>query len=253
MASHDTSLSSPLRAVRTHPVAVFLLVTFACSWSVWTIAYLLAGSDASTLWTIIGVWGPLIAGAVVTYASGGNVRRWAGQATEWRVTPRWYLVAICLPVLLGEASTVVYWLNGVPLSFQFDSPAAVTGFVLNVLLVLLIAGGLEEFGWRGFAIPRLQAEYSALTAGLTVGVAWALWHLPFVLFGWVTGQGPLPLYMIWIVGASLVLTWLYNSTGGSVLLCMLFHAVNNASGLFAPQGDVPGSVELLGSVADIGL
>ena len=253
MASHDTSLSSPLRAVRTHPVAVFLLVTFAYSWSVWTIAYLLAGSDASTLWTIIGVWGPLIAGAVVTYDSGGNVRRWAGQATEWRVAPRWYLVAICLPVLLGEASTVVYWLNGVPLSFQFDSPAAVTGFVLNVLLVLLIAGGLEEFGWRGFAIPRLQAEYSALTAGLTVGVAWALWHLPFVLFGWVTGQGPLPLYMIWIVGASLVLTWLYNSTGGSVLLCMLFHAVNNASGLFAPQGDVPGSVELLGSVADIGL
>ena len=141
-------------------------------------------------------------------------------------------------------------MNGVPLSFQFDSPAAVTGFVLNVLLVLLIAGRLEEFGWRGFAIPRLQAEYSALTAGLTVGVAWALWHLPFVLFGWVTGQGPLPLYMIWIVGASLVLTWLYNSTGGSVLLCMLFHAVNNASGLFAPQGDVPGSVELLGSVAD---
>ena len=149
-------------------------MTFAYSWSVWTIAYLLAGSDASTLWTIIGVWGPLIAGAVVTYDSGGNVRRWAGQATEWRVTPRWYLVAICLPVLLGEASTVVYWLNGVPLSFQFDSPAAVTGFVLNVLLVLLIAGGLEEFGWRGFAIPRLQAEYSASTAGLTVGVAWAL-------------------------------------------------------------------------------
>lgn len=249
-SSHHGRLS---QLVRARPVTVFFLLTFAYTWSVWGVAYFVAGPDASTVWTIPGIWGPLIAGAIVTYAGDWSVRAWARQATNWRVGRRWYLAAIGLPILLAEASTVVYWLSGVPLAFQFDSPAAVTGFITNVLVVLVIAGGLEEFGWRGFAVPRLQAKYGALAAGLVVGVAWALWHLPFVLFGWVTGQGPLLLYMVWIVGASLVLTWLYNSTEGSVLLCMLFHAVNNAPGLFAPQSNVSGNLELLGSIADTGL
>ena len=90
----------------------------------------------------------------------------------------------------------------------------------------------EELGWRGFALPRLQARIGALAAGLVIGVAWGLWHLPFFLFGEgasVVGGMPFVWYVLLIVAWSVLMTWVYNNTRGSVLLAILFHAAINTT------------------------
>ena len=94
---------------------------------------------------------------------------------------------------------------------------------------MLIGGGLEEIGWRGFALPRLQAEYSALTASLLLGVVWITWHAPlFVVPGAIqTELNPLP-FLIQGLALAVVFTWLYNSTRGSLLLVVLLHGTVNA-------------------------
>jgi membrane protease YdiL (CAAX protease family) len=87
----------------------------------------------------------------------------------------------------------------------------------------------EEIGWRGYALPRLQARRTALTASLVIGSLHGLWHLPL----WLSGQHEHPLsvypaFLIQAVALAVIYTWLYNSTKGSLLLVVLFHMATNA-------------------------
>jgi uncharacterized protein len=105
--------------------------------------------------------------------------------------------------------------------------------LLNVMIMLALSifpGSAlgEEIGWRGYALPRLQAGRSALSASLILGVIWSLWHLPL----YFTGQTfrPLSLFVPFVVATialSVILTWVYNSSGGSLLLVVLIHATYN--------------------------
>ena len=109
-----------------------------------------------------------------------------------------------------------------------------------MLIFLTIAAGIgEEFGWRGFLLPRLQIHHNALVSGLIVGVAWATWHIPmFFIKG--TSQyeqglqgGLLPAilgYSAFVIANSLLFTWLFNNTRGSVLLAAVFHGASNTWG-----------------------
>jgi membrane protease YdiL (CAAX protease family) len=91
------------------------------------------------------------------------------------------------------------------------------------LLIPGLAGGWEEPGFRGYALPRLQFRYSALLASLVLGVLWAFWHLQFV----VTGEDIWIDALLFPIEWSIVYTWLFNNAKGSVLIVMLFHAMNN--------------------------
>jgi membrane protease YdiL (CAAX protease family) len=98
-----------------------------------------------------------------------------------------------------------------------------------VLFLLLEATG-EEIGWRGYALPRLQANLSALTSALIVGVMWALWHLPlFFIAGLPQTLLPFVLFLVWIVSQSVIFTWVYNGTQGSLLFAIVLHAAINLS------------------------
>ncbi|MFC6723724.1 CPBP family intramembrane glutamic endopeptidase, partial [Halobium palmae] len=82
----------------------------------------------------------------------------------------------------------------------------------------------EEAGWRGYLLPRLQSRWGALTASLLPGVVWFLWHVPLLFLpGDTNGAMPLPLMAAFVVASSVMYTWLYNSTGGSVLAVTLLH------------------------------
>ncbi|HEY8599061.1 MAG TPA: CPBP family intramembrane glutamic endopeptidase, partial [Thermomicrobiales bacterium] len=91
----------------------------------------------------------------------------------------------------------------------------------------------EETAWRGFALPRLQARFNALSASLILGLIWALWHLPLFFLA-NTGQSkmPFPGFVLDVVAVTIVMTWVYNHTRGSVLLAALFHAAFNAGGAY---------------------
>jgi membrane protease YdiL (CAAX protease family) len=102
-------------------------------------------------------------------------------------------------------------------------------YSVMVLALTLVGGGQEELGWRGFALPALQERYDALIASVVIGIVWAVWHLPAFAFSIPGYTGSFALYTLLVVGISIVLTWLYNSSGGSVLLAMLLHGGINAA------------------------
>jgi membrane protease YdiL (CAAX protease family) len=149
----------------------------------------------------------------------------------WRVGIGWYVVALFgIAVLILLALMLYTLLGGMPLLW----PPLPFGPILSVLLLfvvsLLING--EELGWRGYALPRLQGKYSALTASLILGVIWSLFHLPLFLThgggvgGNLASEPPLGFPLRTVADAVLV-TWVFNNTQGSVLLVILFHAAVN--------------------------
>jgi membrane protease YdiL (CAAX protease family) len=121
--------------------------------------------------------------------------------------------------------------------------------VFPTFIFLTIAAGIgEEFGWRGFLLPRLQTRHNALVSGLIVGVAWATWHVPlFFIEGTsqyehrLTG-GLLPAifgYAVFVIVQSVQFTWLFNNTKGSVLLAAVFHGASNAWAGYLGMGNIP--------------
>jgi len=140
------------------------------------------------------------------------VRALLGQAARWRFGLPWYVVALVLTVALDLIALL-------------GSPAAALGTV-QAQLVLPFAPLGEEFGWRGYALPRLQRFMGALPASLVLGVIWACWHLPYFAYPSIHplpfGIG-FPLFVVVITCESVLATWIYNSTGGSLLATILFH------------------------------
>jgi membrane protease YdiL (CAAX protease family) len=213
--------------VKRHPLIAFFVLAFALSWWPW-ILYAFGPSP-----TPIASFGPFLAALVVLAITqgksgiGGLLRR----MVRWRVGIRWYAVALLLPVGIALAATALNVLLGA----QAPSAADLGGWtgLFSIFAVRLLipgtGGAWEEPGWRGFALPSLQAGRSALVASLILGAVWALWHLPLVVATGQMGGWDIVSILAW----TLVLTWVYNGTGGSVLIVMLFHAMfNTVSGSF---------------------
>jgi len=220
-----------LSLVKRHSIISFFVLTYALSWLAWPLW-------ASGLYPIAPVFSfaPFLAALVVLAVThgksgaGGLLRR----MVRWRVGLRWYAVALLLPAGLALAATVLNVLLGA------HAPSAAelggwTGLLPAFFLVLLIpglGGAWEEPGWRGFALPRLQAGRSALFASLILGVLIAGWHLPLMVAGEVHYSD-----IVSIMGAVVVLNWVFNNANGSVLIIMLMHAMNNtiSGSFFSPM------------------
>ena len=157
------------------------------------------------------------------------------RVVRWRVAPIWYGVALLGPLVITLVAMVleVTLLGGQPPSLGTlirELPSSLLTLVVTAVYMLIFVTLGEEVGWRGYALPALQARYSALLASVILGVLWALWHLP-VFFNPDTSYSTLPflLFLVFLVPVAILITWLFNSTGGSVLMAMFFHAVINAS------------------------
>src|SRR5918995_517877 len=213
--------------IRRHPLISFFVLAYALSWWPW-ILYAFGLSPAP-----IASFGPFLAALVVlalTYGKagiGGLLRR----MVRWRVGLWWYAVALFLPVGIALAATALNVLLGAQAPSAADL-GGWTGLFSTFALALLIpgvGGAWGEPGWRGVAPPPLQAGRAALVASVILGAVWALWHLPFVVATGQMGGWDIVIILAW----TLVLTWVYNGTGGSVLIVMLFHAMfNTVSGSF---------------------
>ena len=195
--------------VQRHPVIAYVALAYTVSWLTWLPALLGVGGLALI---ILGGFGPLVAAWVVTRYTDSSVRAWARQIVRWRVPFRYYLYALGLPPLLYGLIDIVLALRGYDIN-----PALllerVPAYLATLAFVAVLGGGLEEPGWRGFALPHLQRRYTPVLATLILGLAWGVWHVP--LYGPLGFVVPLVLAFFY--------TWLYNRTG-SVLLCILLHA-----------------------------
>jgi membrane protease YdiL (CAAX protease family) len=115
-------------------------------------------------------------------------------------------------------------------SAALPAPPPSAWFSIPILIVVLLLPALfEEIGWRGYAFPRMQTRSNALTASLLLGIIQAIWHLPIWFIPGMGFEGlPFPYYALLVTGLSVLAGWLYNSTGGSLLIVGLLHAAINA-------------------------
>jgi membrane protease YdiL (CAAX protease family) len=197
------------RWVQRHPVIAFVALAYTLSWLTWLPALLGFGGAAAV---VVGGLGPLVAALVVTRYTGDSVRAWARPIARWRVPVRYYLYALGLPPLLYGLVDIVLALLGYEVDPSLLAERA-PAYLATLVFVAVLGGGLEEPGWRGFALPRLEHRYTPVVATLILGLAWGVWHVP--LYGPLGFVVPLVLAFFY--------TWLYNRTG-SILLCILLHA-----------------------------
>ncbi|HEY6682899.1 MAG TPA: type II CAAX endopeptidase family protein [Propionibacteriaceae bacterium] len=218
--------------VRRHPLAAFLVLTYGLSWALWIPLDIFRDATSGPFTSIallIGSNVPSVVAIVLTAVGFGKgaTRKLLGQLLIWRVGWRWYLVLLAPTALVVGTITLVAVTRGGP-------TAALAMPLLNAIFFVAFmtfpgsAVG-EEIGWRGFALPRLQARRTALTASLVVGSLHGLWHLPL----WLRGDADhrlsaYPAFLIQALALAVIYTWLYNNTKGSLLIVALFHTATNA-------------------------
>ena len=143
---------------------------------------------------------------------------------QWRFGIQWYAFILIGIPLLGWLSTLAA--DATP-AFVITTPAMAVSIFFN----LLYTGPLcEELGWRGYALPRLLNQFSPLVASLILGFFWGVWHLPsFFISSLVQSSLSLPAFLLFGLITSILMTWIFQHTGGSVLAAVLFHYTVNLS------------------------
>jgi membrane protease YdiL (CAAX protease family) len=221
-----------------HPLTFYFLLAYAGTWVVTVpialsangVGFLPFGIPNGSVIFVSAVWvflGPTLAAFIVTGATEGRagIRRLMHRYVLWRVGLRWYLVVLLGPPVIILLATIV--LPGALASFQTLAPLQPLLLLVSFPLILIFGGALfEEGGWRGFALPRLQRLHGPLIGSLILAPLWACWHLP--LF-WVRVWGTPPtilnmvLFLAAVIFMTIVFTWVFNNTKGSILLAILLH------------------------------
>lgn len=224
---------------------LFLLITFAFSWIFWIPKALatqgLMRPSFLTRFLLSpfnpAAFGPAVGAFTLTYLEDGKkgVIRLLKRAIDYRIDKKWWIPTIFLmPVIIGGALLLsLFSGESMPELFWISNPMMI---VVSFFWILFLGGPLqEEFGWRGYALDRLQARWSALLSSIFLGTIWFAWHLPMF---WITDEliyGK-PMVGFWIsdVFLAILMTWLYNNTNGSILVAMIFHAMFNLSVFIFP-------------------
>ena len=216
--------------IHHRPLASFFVLAFGISWLLWT-PLVVSGEDSPTgLLFVLLLLGSLVpssvAVALVAVLHGKHgVRLLFRRLLLWKVSVGWWAVVVLLPLFVVGAVGLNILLGADTPDVTITIPGAVALFLFSIFPG---SSGGEELGWRGFALPHMQAGWSALKASLVLGVAWGVWHFPLYLLG--ADIRPLSVFPAWVlltVALSVILTWMYNGTGGSLLLVVLLHASSN--------------------------
>lgn len=218
---------------------LFFLLAYLISWTIW-LPLILPVYGINVLPILpkyhhyLGSFGPFLAAVLMQFFASGKqgVRNLFGRLLQWRVHWKWYLIVLVVPVLMvitvGYAAEIFtgekFTMIGFSTNDEFPEFGPIGYFIFN----LLTFGVGEETGWRGYALPSLQRKFPALGATLILSVFWACWHIPAFIYRPLYSQmdvaGISGFFMSMLMG-SIILTWLYNSTRGSLLIVAVFHAM----------------------------
>lgn len=223
-SSRNDSAEVPFNAL-----VPFLLVTFGLAWGILALFIVLTDQMTALFGALTGqhplfylaVYAPAIAAFIVVlyYGGAGGLRRYLARLLLWRCSRAWYaFLIIGIPLLFYSGSAMKGNLSTEP--FPFSSFQALGA----AMLFMVIKGPIEEFGWRGLALPLLQRKLAPIWAGLILGVIWGLWHFPaFLLSGTPQSAWSFTPFFVGSVAVSVIVTQLFNASRGSILLSALFH------------------------------
>lgn len=207
----------------------FLLITFGLAWGIIALFIFLPNQMNPLFGELTGqhplfflaVYAPAIASfIIVIYNVGtGGLLRYFSRLLLWRSSSGWYTF-----LLLGIP--LIYFGSAASKGNIFAEPFQFTSFQALFMAIALTAikGPIEEFGWRGLALPLLQRKFAPIFAGLFLGVIWGLWHLPaFLLSGTPQSAWSFIPFFVGSISVSVIMTALFNKSHGSILLSVIFH------------------------------
>jgi membrane protease YdiL (CAAX protease family) len=219
--------------VENRSLILFFLLVYVISWGIEIPLALQAQgvTDSKLPFSMhyLAGYGPMIAAWIMTGLVEGaaGLRNLFGRMLKWRLKPAWWLAAIS-PLAAYLLVGVILWLvQGRALELgSLGQVDFLPGLGLAAFPFWILTFGIgEETGWRGYALPRLQNGRSPLAATFVLWVFWALWHLP--LFFYTYPVSILPGFLTGLLAGAIVFTWLYNGTGGSLLIVAVWHAAFN--------------------------
>jgi len=238
--------------IKRHPVPAYFALTFAISWGGVLILGAPHGMPTTSeqfkkLWPIVFLpyfLGPSIASILLTCLVYGKAgfREFLSRLLRWRVGARWYAIAILTAPLLATVILLTLSLTSPVFLPSILNTTDKVGLIVSGIVVGLLFGGfLEEIGWTGFAVPGLRRNYGIFTTGLIVGFLWGGWHVLPTYWGSGDSSGVLSLSLLlppclFYVGAlpvyRVLMVWVYDRTGKSLLVAILMHASLTTSTLF---------------------
>jgi membrane protease YdiL (CAAX protease family) len=182
----------------------------------------------------ISVFGPLASAFILTYFNQGKdgIRRLLKRGFDRRFGKKWLIpIFLLFPALNGSAVLVATLTEKITIDMSWVShlPSVILGDLFLFILFCVWAAG-EEFGWRGYALDRLQKRFNATISSIMLGIIWWAWHIPALGFQSSTlGTQPINVWVFLaiILEFAVLLTWIYNNTNGSILAVILFHAMFN--------------------------
>ena len=219
----------------------FFALTFLFSWGFWLPAIALWLNDYGfALYmplAVLGQLAPLAAAATLIARRHGRKEIWQfiRQAFDFKTKPVYFILALLVPLLIQAIAHLLIPLFNLPVADTLF-PEGANPWLLMVpyfFFILIAGGGIEEFGWRGYAQQPLQERYGVIKASLLIGIVWGFWHLPLWVFPEGQGAYSFPAFLLMITGVSLVYAYLYNASGQKLIIALFFHAMwNTASPLF---------------------
>lgn len=223
--------------IRRHPLITLFALVYVFEWIILVPQALASRGLFPQIPAILGIvvgWGPALAAVIVTGFTGGrkDVRALFARFLIWRVGLWWYLIALfglAAATLAGIGLSVLFG-GVIPVipTMGFPLPTVALAFVVTMLFGALI--NTEEIAWRGVALPHLQATHSALVASLILAVPEGLSHLPYFFNSSITFYQTVGIiaFMLFSFALTVIYTWVFNNTRGSLLILTLLHASQNA-------------------------
>jgi len=206
----------------------FLALTFGLTWGIAAL-FILFTDQLVAIFGEMGITNPLFILAVYSpgFAAVFLVWRHYGfkglgsffrRLTLWRASRYWWLFLILgIPAIMYVGAAAKGTISD-------PFPFSPWYLVLPTLAIALFLGPIEEFGWRGLALPLLQRRFTPFWAGLILGIIWAIWHIPaFLIGGTPQSAWSFAPYFAGIIAASVILTALFNDSRGSLLTAVLIH------------------------------
>jgi len=228
---------------------LFLIFTFIFTWGLWLPSILTGlginlGIDGETYTAVtvpIGAFAPMLVALALVIKQKGWTGGWHffRQAFDLKVKPFYMIAAFVIPLIIHILSHYLAPLLGFPVANTlFPEIAGIPSIIIAIpyfLLMLIIGGGQEEFGWRGYAQEPLQKRMGVIPASLFIGLVWGLWHLPL----WVMpGDGhstyPFIAFLIMTTSISIIYGWLYNASNQKLITVIIFHAMSNTAAPLLP-------------------
>jgi membrane protease YdiL (CAAX protease family) len=224
----------------------YFLIAFVFSWLFW-IPQALISTGLLVVPSIFvdflfshfnpAAFGPFVSAFCLTYLNEGRkgVKNLLKRGANYRIGKTWYIPIFFFSPIITGCALLLAILTGesVPDLSILSNPFLIA---VSFVYIFFLGGPLEEeFGWRGYALDRLQAKWNALVSSLVLGLVWGAWHLPlFFIPGNIQYNTPIWGFMILIILGAILFTWIYNNTSGSIFACMLFHTMINLSYIMFP-------------------